>query len=206
MTITTGREALTARSYETSFELREVETDGRNLEGMAVPFDVWADLGWFREQHAPTSLKRSTDRQPQLPLLLFHDNRRFSVGHAVKWTHDASGLVGVWRLNSSRDAKDAADQIRDGDLNGLSIGFQPLKSEWDFAKDWNPDLGSEHKDSVRRIESRLVEVSLTATPAFAEAQVTALRHFAQLEAERQRSTTPRLDAWRAYREEVRSAH
>src|SRR6516164_5650172 len=163
------------RAYESTFQIRDVAADGRNLEGVAVPYDVWASLGWFRELHAPRSLKRSTDHTPNLPLLLFHDNRNFSIGHAIDWKHDDDGLRGVWRLNSSRDAQDAAQQVRDGDLTGMSIGFAPIRSEWTLADDWDPTLGPEHMDAVVRTESRLLEVSLTPTPAFVDAQVTAIR-------------------------------
>ena len=42
---------------------------------------------------------------------------------------------------------------------------------WTFAKDWNPDRGPDHMDHVTIHRARLVEVSLTPTPAFAQAQV-----------------------------------
>jgi phage head maturation protease len=53
----------------------------------------------------------------------------------------------------------------------MSVGFQPTRSSWQYASDWNPDLGSDHMDHVVRHEARLVEVSLTATPAYVGARV-----------------------------------
>ena len=86
----------------------------------------------------------------QLPLLLFHDNRKWPVGHAERWAHDGGGLAGVWRLNDTQDAQTAAQLAEAGDLRGMSIGFQPIQSQWDpkSQQDWNPDLGPDHKDRV----------------------------------------------------------
>ena len=82
---------------------------------------------------------------------------------------------GVWRLNDTADAQRAAQLAEAGDLIGLSIGFQPIRSDWELVDDWDPDLGLDHKDRVTRLESRLLEVSMTPTPAFQEAKVTLVR-------------------------------
>ena len=170
------------RQFAVGLELRDAQAVGaagryKFLEGVAVPYDTWADIGPFVEQHAGGSFARSTKGAgKQLPLLLFHDNRKWPVGHAEKWSHDG-GLAGVWRLNDTDDAQTAAQLAEGGDLRGLSIGFLPIQSQWDprSADDWNPDLGPDHKDRVTRLESRLLEVSLTPTPAFAGAQVALVR-------------------------------
>lgn len=149
------------------------------LEGRAVPYDTDADIGWFVESHRDGSFKGSTKAGSgkNAPLLLFHDNRSFPIGHGESWRHDGGGLDGVWRLNDRPEAQEAARMAEAGDLVGMSIGFQPIRSEWEFLGDdaWNPDLGPDHKDRVTRLESRLLEVSLTPTPAFADAQVAAVR-------------------------------
>ena len=170
------------RGFAVALELRDAQAVGaagryKFLEGVAVPYDTWADIGPFVEQHAAGSFSRSTKGAGKnLPLLLFHDNRKWPVGHAERWSHDR-GLAGVWRLNDTDDAQTAAQLAEAGDLRGLSIGFAPIQSQWDprSQSDWNPDLGPDHKDRVTRIESRLLEVSLTPTPAFADAQVSLVR-------------------------------
>ena len=102
------------RQFAVGLELRDAQAVGvggryRFLEGVAVPYDVWADIGPFVEQHAAGSFERSTrGAGKNLPLLLFHDNRKWPVGHAEKWTHDRGGLTGVWRLNDTNDAQTAA--------------------------------------------------------------------------------------------------
>ena len=200
-----------ARTYRTALQLRDVERTGYTyLEGRAVPYDVDADVGWFVEKHAAESFKASVNggSGKRAPLLLFHDNRSFPVGHAEQWRHD-DGLVGVWRLNDSADAQRAAEAAAAGDLVGMSVGFMPVRSQWDYVEwdDWNPDLGPEHKDHVTRLESRLLEVSLTPTPVFGDAEVADVRTSYTMELREAAVPRPRraVDAWRADVERLRSA-
>jgi phage head maturation protease len=81
----------------------------------------------------------------------------------------------------------------------LSIGFSPIQSSWEYVDDWNPDLGPTHMDRVTRTESRLIEVSLTPTPAFEGAQVTLVR---SAERPRPRGDT-KVDVWRRELEKLR---
>lgn len=169
------------RLEEVRLELREAQAVGRpyrHLEGRAVPYGTWADVGWFLEQHEEGSFERSTKggTGKSAPLLLFHENRSWPIGHAESWTHDSAGMWGVWKLNESAEAQKAARLAEAGDMTGLSIGFQPIRSNWELIDEWAPDTGPDHMDRVTRLESRLVEVSVTPTPAFAEAQVTLVRH------------------------------
>lgn len=193
------------RIMSAGFELRDAQAIGkpyRYLEGMAVPYRAWADIGWFLEQHDNGSFAHSTrgGTGKNLPLLLFHDNRSWPAGHAEKWTHEDDGMLGVWRLNDTPAAQTAATLADNGDLNGLSIGFAPIRSKWEFLDldEWDPDLGPDHKDRVTRIESRLLEVSLTPTPAFVEAKITAVRERSRysLEARRSLIGSGELDAWK----------
>jgi hypothetical protein len=204
-----------ARTYATRLELVETETTGKTpyrwLEGRAVPYDTWGDCGMFMERHALNSFKRSTSGNSgsKLPLMLFHDRQRIPVGVAEKWSHD-DGLCGVWRLASSADAQRAADAAADGLLVGLSVGFQPQQSEWEFMAwdEWDPARGPEHKDKVTHLESRLVEVSLTPTPVFTDAGVSEVRTVMDaLEIREQKVKRPerQVDAWRAWRAALESA-
>jgi HK97 family phage prohead protease len=199
------------RGRVVELELRDVAVAGkpyRYLEGRAVPYGEWADIGFFVEQHAPRSFAHSTKggTGKNLPLLLFHENRSFPIGHAEKWVHDDGGLDGVWRLNDSAEAQRAARAAEEKDLLGLSVGFVPVRSQWSYVEDWNPELGPDHKDRVVREESRLMEVSLTPTPAFAGAEVACVRTGYSLEA-RAATVKPKalaVDAWRAELERLRS--
>jgi hypothetical protein len=199
------------RAYATAMELRDVTVSGRParyMEGRAVPYETWGELSWFSEMHKQDSFKVSTKSGSgkRAPLLLFHDNRSFPIGHAEEWTHD-DGLWGVWKLSASPEADRAADAAAAGDLVGLSVGFMPQRSDWTYVEDWDPDLGADHKDRVVRVESRLLEVSMTPTPVFGDAAVTAVRSAFDVE---QRSAqvaarrTAQVDAWRAEVDALRS--
>lgn len=194
------------RVWSAGLELVDAQTVGkapyRYLEGMAVPYRTWGDIGWFLEQHDEGSFAHSTrgGTGKSLPLLLFHDNRSWPAGHAEKWTHEADGMRGVWRLNDTPAAQQAGALADNGDLTGLSIGFAPIRSKWEFLDldEWDPDLGPDHKDRVTRIESRLLEVSLTPTPAFLDAKVSSVRERSRYSGEARRSLlgSGEVDAWR----------
>jgi HK97 family phage prohead protease len=194
------------RVYATTLELRDVdERHGRytTLAGRAVPYDTYANLGYYLEQHAGGSFEQSTRAGSgrALPLMLFHNNRTFPIGHATEWRHDAGGLDGVWRLNDSDEAQRAARTADDGDLVGMSVGFQPIRSDVQQPREWNPELGPDYMDRVTRLESRLLEVSLTPTPAFAEAGVTMVRSKHPVRPERNRAE---IEGWREVADGLRS--
>lgn len=188
-------------------EIREVDTtDDLNwLEGMAVPYGRWANIGFFLESFAPGSLGKSIKEAARaLPINLFHNNMTFPIGSASSWTEEAGGLRGVWKLDGSSEAQRAARAAKDGHMTGLSIEFQPIRSDWSFVDEWNPDLGPEGLDRVTRTEARLGAVALVPTPAYVEAGVTLVR--AAPPARRggpNRSATPALDAARKMLEELR---
>lgn len=212
------------RTFATTLEMRDVQAVGkpfRYLEGVAVPYETWASLGVFMEQHAIGSLKQSTSvgKGRSLPLLMFHDSRSFPIGVSDGWTHTDEGLLGRWKLNDSADAQRAAAAAEAGELTGLSIGFQPIRSRWQYVawEEWDPDLGPDHMDRVTRDESRLVEVSITPTPAFADAQVSAVHvddrtapawsreaHVLMRSATIGDPPRPESDRWREIYEELRS--
>jgi HK97 family phage prohead protease len=190
-------------------ELRAEKVNGHQfLHGRAVPYDDPADIGWYLEEHAPGSLAKSIKEAARsLPLLLQHDEREFPIGVASEWDDSATALDGIWKLDNSDRAQEAArlatpDEDGNAMLGYMSIRFAPIRSAWEYAEDFNPSLGSDHKDKVRRLESRLVEVSLVSTPAFKNAAVEFVRT-----AERQRvleDPTAAVKAWRAEFEKLRA--
>jgi hypothetical protein len=198
------------RDFTATLSLRDVQAVGRPyryIEGRAVPYDEWAPVrtpfGGFLERHQHGSFKRSTSPSrplsQHLPLLLFHDNRSFPIGHAESWSHPADGLHGVWKLNDSPEAQRAAGAAEAGDLVGLSIGFTdtatPAWEDGDPHSD-NPD----ELPRVTRLTSRLVEVSLTPTPAFENAEVTMVRSAWRPPPKPERD----VDRWRRIADQLRS--
>lgn len=187
-------------------EVRDVDVarNLRELSGLAVPYNVPADIGPFLEEFAPGSLARSIDEAPAaLPLLLFHDSQAFPIGRAVEWDETDAGLMGLWALEADEVAQRAAQLARSGSLPYLSIRFQPVRSEWSYAEEYKPDLGPKFKDHVRRTEARLLETSLVSTPAYGTAAVSFVRTGENRRARSQAATGRRVDAWRTELDELR---
>lgn len=194
------------RTYGPAVAVRDLEVSGARaqyLEGLAVPYGVEQDVGWMLETMAPGVFSRSISEAARgLPLLLWHDSRTYPVGVSETWAEDADGLRGVWRLDGGDEAQRAAQLAQDGLLVGLSVGFVPIRSTWTYADVWDPDRGPDGMDRVTREEARLLEVSLTPTPAYAGAQVSLVRSAGgELRRERERPGRE-VRAWRSWLDSI----
>lgn len=162
-----------SRVLPTVLELRDVEASKSYLEGRAVPYGVPTSVGWYTEiVEAGCFAKSIREAARGLPLLLFHDSRSLGaiVGVSERWTEKADGLHGLWRLEQSEEAQQAARMAESGSLGYMSVGFQPVRSITTFSDDPDDD-----EVTITRVEARLLEVSLTPTPAYADATVTKVR-------------------------------
>ena len=160
-----GPEVRTFGAAQFRTELR-ADTGSRFLEGRAVPYGEFSDIGWFMEQHQHGAYTKTIRENPHLPLLLFHDARKFPVGKVERWKDGEGGLDAVWRMDSADDAQEAARLADEGFMTGLSVGFVPIQRTFE---------DREGKDWITVTEARLLEVSLTPTPAYAGAQVQLVR-------------------------------
>lgn len=184
-----------------AFELREAETStsGRYLEGRAVPYNVWTDTGWYMERIEPGTFAKSIEEAAHgLPLLLNHDSRKLPIGVAEQWTEEDAGLRGLWRLDEDDElAMRAMDKARKGMLTGMSVGFIPIE-DWRKIDGEMVDVNNEvHRDEagifwVTRRQGRLLEVSLTPTPAYVGADVLAVRELRAAAQQIAREVKPRL--------------
>lgn len=197
-------------------ELRDVELSANRqfLSGIAVPYNVRADIGFFTETHLPGSLSKSIKESARgLALHAFHDDMTgqgeassWPIGVASEWKDDENALRGVWKLDDSEKAQRAA-KLAEPDENGqsmlgyLSIRFAPIRSNWKAAEEWNPDLGPDFKDHVDRIESRLVTVGLVTAPAFAEAAVDWVRSAPMPGRE---TGERQVQAWQSWLDEIKT--
>ena len=161
----------------------QVSKDGRTIIGLAVPFNTPTDIhdisGSYREQFAFGAFTRTiAERGPsKVKLLLQHNSQRLPIGRAVKLTETPEGLMAELRVSKTPDGDLALELVRDGALDGLSVGFQPI----------NQVL--ERDGLVTRTEVKLVEISLTGFPAYDTARVATVRSSAPLaETTRARAT------------------
>lgn len=203
---------LTAPEVRTfgALELRAEQNEaGRytSLTGRALPYREWTNIGWYAEQWEPGALAKSIEEAARaLPLLVFHNSKSWPIGAASDWDDNVKGLDGKWDLDDSEEAQRGADLADKGYLTGMSIGFVPIRAAWEFVEfdDWNPDLGLDHMDKCTRQEARLVEVSLTPTPAYAGAVIEMVRTSSRPGRAHADRTSREIAGWRSYLDSVRA--
>jgi len=146
-------------------ELRLDASDGRVLEGLAVPYGTVSMRGPYPggERFARGSFKRSVKNQAgRLPKLFRNHDHGQAIGTAVDMRDTDEGLVASWRIADTPAGNAVLQEVREGVLDALSVGFQSVREE--------------AVDGVREIrEARLLEVSLTPLPAYEGALVMSLR-------------------------------
>lgn len=169
-------------------QLRDAEVDKRTMTGLAAPYNEEVPIGGqYLETLAPGCFKRSVfgNKGQNLPLLTFHDSQQYPVGKAIRWDDTEQGLVGTWEFSNEEEADKAYRLARDGFIQGLSIGFQPLDSDVIPGSDTEPIR-------VIRKEARLHEVSLVSSPAYPSAQIMMVRTAGP------QIARPHADRWRQW--------
>lgn len=163
------------RTYP-ALEFRDVQQSesGRYLEGRAVPYGQFTDVGWYMEQMVQGVFAKSIREAARgLPLLVWHNNQTFPIGVSESWKDGSDGLDGVWRIDTKDDlANEAARKASEGFMVGMSVGFAPIDDDPNAT---TIELDADGLMWVTRNEARLLETSLTPTPAYAGAQVQLVR-------------------------------
>ena len=91
------------------------------------------------------------------------------LGRSRRLTETEEGLVGEFVVNEGPRGDTLLEDARGGYLEGLSVGFSPLRHE-------------RGDDGVREVvEARLVEVSMVGIPAYEGAAVMAVRNAQSLD-------------------------
>jgi HK97 family phage prohead protease len=180
-----------------TFELREVEQDGRFLRGRAAPLGSYRDVGPYLERLDPAMFDQTLQqRGDHIPLMMTHDHENLPIGSAPVWEKSDDELIGTWRFDSRAAAREAYRLADERVLTGLSVGFLPGKARGSSIV--------EKRDGVTYVDrraARLLEVSLVAIPAYEDAHVLALRTAGAAALEPYRR--PRLEAsvreWDAFK-------
>ena len=139
--------------------------DGRELTGMAVPYDVVSMLSPFPdgEQFARGAFKRTADHLGgRLPKLFRNHDWDTAIGTAVEMRETDAGLMATWRIADTPAGNAALQEVREGVLDSLSVGFRAIREG---------KVGR-----VREVrEAHLLEVSLVPMPVYEDARVMSLR-------------------------------
>lgn len=149
----------------------EIRSDGRTVVGICVPFDSPTEIrdmsGSYTETFQRGAFTRTiAERGDRVKFLAHHDRRAMPLGRAVLLREDNGGLYGEFRVSQTAAGDEALELIRDGALDGLSIGFEPVASRDQWSRD---------RSSVVRTEVKLHEVSAVSFPAFSDALISGVR-------------------------------
>jgi uncharacterized protein len=149
----------------------EVRVSGRTLAGIAVPFNVPANIGPFTETVMPGATRASLGRD-DIRALADHDMRALlgrTGSGTLRLTETAAGLEYSLSLPDTSPGRDLLELARRGDLSGVSIGFTADRESWP-----TPTTRTLHAISLREIS-----VITSGDPAYAGTTL-AVRHRAVL--------------------------
>lgn len=164
-----------------SYTVDDVDTTGRTLVVRCVPYGVVQlvrdrrpDGGLtdpYREGWELGAFRHVTRAPNRVPLVVGEHARRsdpFSdVGRGVRFEEKADGLHGEFVLDDSPFGQHALAKVTSGQWRNLSIGAHPARHR---------DEGDVTKGGIRwRTLAHLDHVLLTESPAFADAEVLAVR-------------------------------
>lgn len=147
----------------------EVRATGRTIVGIAVPYGTPTQIhdrsGSYTEIFKHGAFARTiTERGPErVKVLALHNHDAMPLGRAVVLREDSVGLYAELAVSKTAAGDEVLELVRDGALDGLSIGFVPVV-------DNRPSPGV-----VERVEAKLHEISVVSFPAYDSARVAALR-------------------------------
>lgn len=155
-----------------SFDVDLEATDGRTIVGRCVPYDVPSTVAdppnpvTYREVWRPGAFRHVLKAANRVRLNYEHEARNILnvVGHAVDLHEQPDGLHGTFRAVGA-PGDQALELIRSGTVRGLSVAVVMH------------ERGNRNADGmIERIRvARLDHVALTASPAYADAGVMAVR-------------------------------
>lgn len=147
----------------------EVGADGRTIVGIACPFDTPAQItepgGSYTEVFRRGAFTRTiAERGPgRVKVYAQHQDRALPLGRAEILREDTAGLYAELRVSKTAAGDEVLELVRDGVLDGLSIGAVPIRAD------------RSRPGHVERLEVSLREVSVVGTPAYDTARVLAVR-------------------------------
>lgn len=148
-----------------SIEMRaDADGESRVVIGMAAPYEVQANLGYFKETFARGAFKTSIDEKRDVFALFHHDFKnvlgRTGAG-TLTLSDRADGVFYELDMPETSIGNDLLVSIRRKDIGGVSVSwpYSTVKDEWNHTVD---------PPERRIIEAELIEMSITAIPAYTD--------------------------------------
>jgi HK97 family phage prohead protease len=151
------------RYFKSPVEYRAEGEDTGFIEGVAAVVNQTTDLGWFKEMIMPGAFDDVL--QDDVRALKNHDPNfilaRTKSNTLTIGLNDKGDLTYRYKTPDRTFAKDLEDEIRSGDIDQSSFGFQVKEVSWEF-DDENPN------NDLRKIIKieRLFDVSPVTFPAY----------------------------------------
>lgn len=152
-------------------EMRAVSEAERVITGVVAPYD---ETTYLTGDPAGERIRRGAftksiqERGSRIALLRNHDRAR-KLGKSRAFRETPEGLVGEFVVNEGDLGDLLLAECRQGYLDGLSVGFVPLRT-------------GRGADGVREVlEAKLGEVSMVAVPAYEGAALLSVRNAQNLE-------------------------
>jgi len=143
--------------------------DGRTIDMRIVPYNTPAVVRdgqgpEYEEEWLPGVFDKQINAANRVWVNVEHEQGfRGVVGKGHQFSEGEDGFLGTVRIDEGPDGDKALRFVNDGSLAGVSVEAVPLKSQ------------RTADGVVQRVKARLLNVSLCRNPAFAEAQVLAVR-------------------------------
>jgi len=159
------------RAYlDRPFAVKNLAEDGM-FEGLGSVFNVEDD---YADIVAPGAFKRTLrehKKRGTMPAMLWQHKSDSPIGAYTAMREDDAGLQVIGKLTlGTRQGAEAYALLKDGAVDGLSIGYRTVKSEIDDKK---------HTRTLTDVD--LWEVSLVTFPANAQARVSAVKSIKEIE-------------------------
>lgn len=155
------------RTQLNDIEIRDDETGGRIITGYPIVFNKPSEnLGGFIEYVESNALKGVS--MDNVYLIYGHEFNnvlaRKDAG-TLELSIDKKGLLFKANLPNTTLANDVLENIRVGNIQGMSFGFTVADESWEYGQDGAPDIRK-----VKQIDE-LFEITLTPIPAYKDTTV-----------------------------------
>jgi uncharacterized protein len=141
-------------------EVRAADNEDRIVEGIAVPYNETANMGYFKERMAPGAVQMADTVQ----LKYQHDE---VIGKVLSGKDTPEGFIIRARISETPRGNEVYTLVKDGAINKFSIGFQAIAD----------NVGTDNV--ITRTKVLVREVSLVPQPAYEGAAVLAVRSDSQ---------------------------
>lgn len=153
-----------------TFEAASVEVEGRTVDVRVVPFGEVATVADppkripYREQWMPGVFDHQLNAANRVHANYEHEpGIRGVVGHGLALRSEVDGYHASFKIHDTNSGATALELLRDGALPGVSLEAELVKSVRTAA------------GVVQRVKANLKGIAFCRTPAFAGAQVLAVR-------------------------------